>query len=65
MFDLFANITTIYLLYLFYGAAFLFLVVSIAAKDMKGSHLQLADRLWMLGCSDFCMGPMSGWNSGS
>ena len=38
---LFASITLIYLLYLFYGAAFLYLGVSIAAKDMKESDLKL------------------------
>lgn len=53
---LFANITTIYLLYLFYGASFLFLGVSIAAKDMKGSELKLANSLWMLGAFGFLHG---------
>ncbi|HSQ78505.1 MAG TPA: ATP-binding protein [Nitrospirota bacterium] len=56
MFNLFANITPIYLLYLVYGAAFLFLGVSIAAKDMKGSDLQLAENLWLLGTFGFLHG---------
>ncbi len=56
MFNLFANITFIYLLYLFYGAAFLFLGVSISAKDMKGSDLKLADNLWLLGTFGFLHG---------
>ena len=56
MFDLFAHITLTYLLYLFYGAAFLFLGVSIAAKDMKGSDLKLADSLWLLSAFGFLHG---------
>ncbi len=56
MFNLFDHITPIYLLYLCYGAVFLFLGVSIAAKDMKGSDLQLADSLWMLGMFGFLHG---------
>jgi two-component system NtrC family sensor kinase len=56
MFDLFDNITPIYLLYLFYGAAFLFMGVAIVAKDMKGSDLQLADKLWLLGAFGFLHG---------
>ncbi len=56
MMNLFANITPIYLLYLVYGAAFLFLGVSIASKDMKGSDLKLADSLWMLGAFGFSHG---------
>jgi signal transduction histidine kinase len=35
---------------------FLFLGVSIAAKDMQGSDLQLADSLWMLGMFGFLHG---------
>lgn len=50
------NITLKYLLYLFYGAAFLFLGVSIAAKDLKGSDLKLAGCLWMLGAFGFLHG---------
>lgn len=56
MYNLTANITSINLLYLFYGAAFLFLGVSIAAKDMKGSDLKLADNLWLLGTFGFSHG---------
>jgi signal transduction histidine kinase len=56
MSSLFDNITPGYLLYLFYGAAFLFLGVSIAAKDMKGSDLKLADCLWLLGAFGFFHG---------
>jgi len=56
MFSTFSTITPVYLLYLFYGAAFLFLGVSIAAKDMKGSDLKLADNLWLLGAFGFFHG---------
>ena len=56
MFNLFDNITLIYLLYLVYGAAFLFLGVSIASKDMKGSDLKLAGSLWLLGGFGFLHG---------
>lgn len=56
MFSLFAHITPVYLLYLFYGASFLFLGVSIATKEMKGSELKLADSLWMLGVFGFLHG---------
>jgi two-component system, NtrC family, sensor kinase len=56
MFSIFSTITPLYLLYLFYGAAFLFLGVSIAAKDMKGSDLKLADSLWLLGAFGFFHG---------
>ena len=56
MFNIFENITPIYLLYLFYGAAFLFLGVAITAKDMKGSDLRLAGSLWMLGMFGFLHG---------
>jgi signal transduction histidine kinase len=44
----FLSIPTIYLLYFFYGAAFLFLSVSIAMKDMRASDLKLARSLWLL-----------------
>jgi len=56
MLNLFNHITPIYLLYLFYGSVFLFLGVSIVAKDMKGSDLQLADSLWLLGMFGFLHG---------
>jgi two-component system NtrC family sensor kinase len=56
MLNLFANINLTYLLYLVYGAAFLFLGVSITAKDMKGSDLKLADNLWLLGTFGFLHG---------
>lgn len=56
MLDLFANITFIYLIYLVYGAAFLFLGVSIASKNMRGSDLKLANSLWLLGMFGFLHG---------
>lgn len=56
MFHLFANITPIYILYLLYGASFLFLGVSIAAKDMKGSDLKLGESLWLLSSFGFLHG---------
>jgi len=54
--NLFANITPIYFLYLLYGASFLFLGVSIAAKDMKGSDLKLGESLWLLSSFGFLHG---------
>ena len=56
MFNLFANINPLYFLYLLYGASFLFLGVSIATKDMKGSDLRIADSLWLLGAFGFLHG---------
>ncbi len=50
------HITPVYLIYLFYGAAFLFLGVAIAAKDMKGSDLPLANSLWLLSMFGFLHG---------
>jgi two-component system NtrC family sensor kinase len=50
------NITSSYLILLFYGAIFLFLGVSIAAKNMKGSDLRLASSLWLLGMFGFMHG---------
>ncbi len=47
--SLFVTIPSIYFIYFLYGAAFLFLSVAIFIKDMKGSHLKLADSLWLLG----------------
>jgi signal transduction histidine kinase len=49
MFNLFANIPSVYLIYFFYGGAFLFLSASIAMKDMRLSDLKLAKSLWLLG----------------
>src|SRR5512140_3394268 len=56
MFNLFAHITPVYHLYLFYGASLLFLGVSIVTKEMKGSELKLADSLWLLGVFGFLHG---------
>lgn len=56
LFSLFAHITPVYLVYLFYGASFLFLGVSIATKEMKGSDLKIADSLWLLGGFGFLHG---------
>jgi len=56
MFNLFDNITPIYFLYLLYGASFLFLGVSIAAKNMKGSNLKLGESLWVLSSFGFIHG---------
>lgn len=56
MFSLFENITPVYFLYLIYGASFLFLGVSIAAKDMKGSELTLGENLWLLAAFGFLHG---------
>lgn len=56
MLHLFNNITLTYLLYLVYGAAFFFLGVSVASKDMKGSDLKLAGSLWLLGTFGFLHG---------
>jgi two-component system NtrC family sensor kinase len=50
------NITPILPIFLFYGASFLFLGVSIAAKDMKGSDLRLVNSLWMLSAFGFSHG---------
>jgi signal transduction histidine kinase len=44
----FLNIPPIYLIYFFYGGAFLLLGFSIAVKEMKGSDLKLADSLPLL-----------------
>jgi two-component system NtrC family sensor kinase len=56
MLDLINNITPAYLIFLLYGAAFLFLGVSIAAKDMQGSDLRLAGSLWLLSVFGFLHG---------
>ncbi len=47
--SLFINIQPVYLIYFFYGAAFLVMAASIAAKDMKGSDLKLAKSVRLLG----------------
>jgi two-component system NtrC family sensor kinase len=44
----FLNIPPIYLIYFFYGGAFLLLGISIAVKEMRGSDLKLASRLPLL-----------------
>jgi len=49
MYSLFDNIPSVYLIYFFYGGAFLFLSLSIAMKDMEGSDLKLAGHLRLLG----------------
>ena len=56
MFSLFDNINPIHFLYLLYGASFLFLGVSIAAKDMKESKLKLGESLWLLSSFGFLHG---------
>ncbi len=54
--NLLENIIPTYVLYLLYGATFLFLGVAITAKNMKGSDLQLADSLWLLAAFGFLHG---------
>ncbi len=49
-------VTPVYLIFLLYGAAFLFLGVSIVAKNMRGSDLKLAGSLWMLSAFGFLHG---------
>jgi len=49
MHTLFDNIPTVYLIYIFYGGAFLFLSVAIAMKDLRASDLKLARILRLLG----------------
>lgn len=53
---LFANVPQLCLLYFFYGLAFVFLGISIAVKDMKGSELKLAGSLWLLAGFGFSHG---------
>jgi signal transduction histidine kinase len=48
MFYPFLNIPPIYLIYFFYGGAFLIMGILIATKDMKGSDLELASSLPLL-----------------
>jgi len=56
LYNLFSRIPLVYPLYFFYGAAFLFLGISISAKDLKASELRLANSLWMLGVFGFIHG---------
>lgn len=56
MLNLFANINPVHFLYLLYGASFLFLGVTIAAKDMKESKLKLGESLWLLSSFGFLHG---------
>jgi len=49
MYQLLTSIPSVYLIYLFYGGAFLFLSASIAMKDMRASDLELTKSLWLLG----------------
>jgi len=56
LYNLFSNITLVYPLYFFYGAAFLFLGISISVKNLKASDLKLANGLWMLGAFGFIHG---------
>ena len=56
MLDISDYITPTYLVYLLYGATFLFLGITIAAKDMRGSDLQFANTLWLLAVFGFLLG---------
>jgi len=56
LYNLLSNIPLVYPLYFFYGAAFLFLGVSISGKDLKASDLILSNSLWMLGTFGFIHG---------
>lgn len=56
LYNLFSNIPFIYPIYFFYGAAFLFLGISISVKDLKASDLKLSNSLWMLGMFGFIHG---------
>jgi two-component system, NtrC family, sensor kinase len=49
VYTLLSQIHLVYPLYFFYGAAFLFLGISISVRDLKSSELKLANYLWMLG----------------
>ena len=53
MTEYFTHIHPIFLLFFFYGAAFLFMGFSIVVKDMKGSDLRIADNLWLPGMFGF------------
>ena len=56
VFSLFRNLTPFYILYFFYGLAFLFLGASIAIKDMKASTLKISSSLWLLSIFGFSHG---------
>jgi two-component system NtrC family sensor kinase len=56
LYNIFSKIPMVYPLYFFYGAAFLFLGISISVTNMKGSDLKLANSLWMLGVFCFMHG---------
>jgi len=56
MLKLFDNINPVHFLYLLYGASFLFLGATIAAKDMKESKLKLGESLWLLASFGFLHG---------
>ena len=56
LYNLLSNIPLIYPIYFFYGAAFLFLGISISVKELKGSDLKLSNSLWMLGAFGFIHG---------
>jgi two-component system NtrC family sensor kinase len=49
VYTLLSQIHLVYPLYFFYGAAFLFLGISISVRELKSSELKLANYLWMLG----------------
>jgi two-component system, NtrC family, sensor kinase len=52
----FQNIAPVFVLYFFYGLAFLFLGASIAIKDMKASTLRISGSLWLLSVFGFSHG---------
>jgi signal transduction histidine kinase len=56
LYDLLSNIPLVYPIYFFYGAAFLFLGISVSGKDLKASELKLSNSLWMLGMFGFIHG---------
>jgi len=56
LYNLLLNIPAVYLIYFFYGAAFLFLGISISVKDLKASDLKLSNILWLLGMFGFVHG---------
>lgn len=56
LYNLLSNIPLVYPIYFFYGAAFLFLGISISVKELKASDLKLSYSLWMLGTFGFIHG---------